>query len=173
MMQPIRAAILAAALLALTASGASQDAGASTREQPPPGYHWATEAQVLEPKAVDLLKAASARLASARTLSFTAIIADEAPSRLGPPLLYASCADVSLKRPDRFRIISSGTGPRSELYLKGTERSAWAPAEGFIAGRRFHPPSTARLRPRTDLPTCTSPSRTSWWTIRTGPSPRT
>jgi hypothetical protein len=58
----------------------------------PPGHRWAPEAQVLEPRAVAILKAASERLAGARTLGFTAIIADEAPSRLGPPLLYASRA---------------------------------------------------------------------------------
>jgi hypothetical protein len=88
---------------------------------------------VLEPKAVAILKATSAKLAAARTLTFTAVIADEAPSRLGPPLLYASRADVSLARPDRLRIVSSGAGPRSEILLVGTELSAWAPAEGLIA----------------------------------------
>jgi hypothetical protein len=39
----------------------------------------------LEPKAIELLKAASCRLAAARSMRFTAVIAYESPSRLGPP----------------------------------------------------------------------------------------
>jgi len=106
---------------------------------PPSGHRWAPEAQVLEPKAVAILKATSARLAAARTLAFIAVIGDEAPSRLGPPLLYASRADVALQRPDRMRIVSSGAGPRSEIYVNGTELSAWAPAEGLIARAKIPP----------------------------------
>jgi hypothetical protein len=133
-----RLALVVAASVALTAraTDAPTPAGSAT----PPGHRWAPEAQVLEPRAVAILQATSARLAAARTLSFSAVIADEAPSRLGPPLLYASRADVALKRPDRMRIISSGAGPRSELYVNGTELSAWAPAEGLIA-RAQVPPS--------------------------------
>lgn len=95
--------------------------------------HWDKDVQVLEPKAVAILKAASARLASARTLSFTAVIADEAQSRLGPPLLYASRSDVVLQRPDRLRIITTGAAPRSDLYLNGTKLSAYVPADGLLA----------------------------------------
>ncbi len=95
--------------------------------------HWAKEVQVLEPKAVEILKAASARLAAARTLSFTAVIADEAPSRLGPPLLYASRSEVALQRPDRLRVVTSGAGPRSDVYVNGTKLSAYVPAEGLLA----------------------------------------
>jgi hypothetical protein len=39
----------------------------------------------LEPQAIDLLKAASSRLAAARAMRFTAVVAYESPSRLGPP----------------------------------------------------------------------------------------
>jgi hypothetical protein len=131
-------ALVVAASLAFPVRAA--DPPAASGRPSPPGHRWAPEAQVLEPKAVAILKATSARLAAARTLSFAAVIADEAPSRLGPPLLYASRADVSLKRPDRMRIVSSGAGPRSEILLVGTELSAWAPAEGLIA-RAQVPPS--------------------------------
>jgi hypothetical protein len=115
------------------------DAPATAPNAAPPGHRWAPEAQVLEPRAVAILKASSARLAAARTLAFTAIIADEAPSRLGPPLLYASRADVALKRPDRLRIVSSGAGPRSEILVNGPELSAWSPAEGLIARAQVPP----------------------------------
>ena len=40
---------------------------------------------VLEPKAMDLLKATSERLAKAKSMSFTATASYEYPSRLGPP----------------------------------------------------------------------------------------
>jgi len=131
-------ALVVATSVALPARAA--DAPAVEGKAAPPGHRWAPEAKVLEPRAVAILKAASARLASARTLGFTAIIADEAPSRLGPPLLYASRADVALQRPDRIRIVSSGAGPRSEIFVNGTELSAWSPAEGLIA-RAQVPPS--------------------------------
>jgi hypothetical protein len=132
--------LVLAAVTAVARPALAADPPAAPGNVPTPGHHWAPEAQVLEPKAVAILKAMSARLAAARTLSFTAVIADEAPSRLGPPLLYASRADVALKRPDRMRIVSSGAGPRSEIFLNGTELSAWAPAEGLIA-RTQVPPS--------------------------------
>src|SRR5437773_3060843 len=40
---------------------------------------------VLEPRAIDILKAASARLAGAKAMAFTAVVSYESPSRLGPP----------------------------------------------------------------------------------------
>jgi hypothetical protein len=141
-MRPVRFATALAAVLVVGATtlpaGAAEEPAAAAGPAPT-GHHWAPEAQVLEPKAVEILKASSARLAAARTLAFTAVIADEAPSRLGPPLLYASRADVSLQRPDRLRIVSSGAGPRSEIYVNGTELSAWAPAEGLLAQARVTP----------------------------------
>ena len=124
-------ALAVATSLSLPARAADQPIAAGTGV--PPGHRWAPEAQVLEPKAVAILKASSERLAAARTLAFTAVIADEGPSRLGPPLLYASRADVALQRPDRIRIVSSGAGPRSEILVNGAELSAWSPAEGLIA----------------------------------------
>jgi hypothetical protein len=126
--------------------GASVPPEARAADSPPPatsiapsGHRWAPEAMVLEPKAVEILKLTSARLAAARALAFTAVIADEAPSRLGPPLLYASRADISLQRPDRLRIVSSGAGPRSEIFVNGTELSAWAPDEGLLAQAKVPP----------------------------------
>ena len=123
----------------LGAPALAADAPADSGSVAPSGHRWAPEARVLEPKAVEILKATSARLAAARSLAFTAVIADEAPSRLGPPLLYSSRAEVSLQRPDRLRIVSSGAGPRSEIFVNGTELSAWAPAEGLLAQAKVPP----------------------------------
>ena len=44
----------------------------------------------LEPKALDILKAASAKLAAAKTLQFTAVATYESPARTGQPLAYTS-----------------------------------------------------------------------------------
>jgi hypothetical protein len=135
--------VLMAAFAVVAASTGVQDAAAeepAVAVNPAPTRHrWAPEAQVLEPKAIEILKASSARLAGARTLSFTAVIADEAPSRLGPPLLYASRSDVVLQRPDRLRVVTTGAGPRSDLLINGTELSAWAPAEGLLARAKVPP----------------------------------
>src|SRR5271165_3483426 len=54
----------------------------------------------LEPKAIELLKASSARLAAAHTLSFTAVEIFEHPSRQGHPLAYATKSEITLQRPD-------------------------------------------------------------------------
>src|SRR5271169_2285561 len=62
---------------------------------------------VLEPKAIELLKAASARLAAAHAMSFTSVETYESPSRLGIPLAYTTKSDVVLQRPDKLRVITS------------------------------------------------------------------
>ena len=70
----------------------------------------------LEPKAIELLKATSERLAAAHTLSFTAVEIFEHPSRHGHPLAYATKSDIILQRPDRLRVLIAGDGPASEFY---------------------------------------------------------
>jgi hypothetical protein len=87
----------------------------------------------LEPKAVDILKAASGRLAAAHTMVFTAVVTDESPSRLGPPLVYTMKSDVTLQRPDKLRVITLGDGPASEFYYDGKIIMAYAPAENLVA----------------------------------------
>ena len=59
---------------------------------------------VLEPKAMDLLKATSERLAAAKSMSFTAVASYEYPSQLGPPILYTVRYDVAMQRPDKLRV---------------------------------------------------------------------
>jgi hypothetical protein len=80
-----------------TAHKASRLVKASVPSLPPP-------APVLEPKAIEILKAACAKLAAAHSMSFTAVISYENPSRLGPPLIYtewyagSSCAPAPGRR---------------------------------------------------------------------------
>ena len=68
---------------------------------------------------MDLLKAASARLAAAKSMSFTATASYEFPSQLGPPILYTVRYDVTMQRPDKLRVIIPGDGPASEFYYDG------------------------------------------------------
>jgi len=88
---------------------------------------------ILEPKAMDLLKATSARMAAAKTMSFTAVVGYEYPSKLGPPILYSSRYDVTMQRPDKLRIMMLGDGPMSEFYYDGKTMMAYAPAENLVA----------------------------------------
>jgi hypothetical protein len=87
----------------------------------------------LEPRAIEILKAASARLAAAKTMSFTAVVSYESPSRLGPSLIYSTKSEVTLKRPDKLRVLTLGDGPPSEFYYDGKVMMALAPKENLVA----------------------------------------
>jgi hypothetical protein len=95
----------------------------------------------LEPKAVEILKAAGSRLATARTMSFTAVESYENPSRQGHPLVYANKYQVTLQRPDKLRVDLSGDGPASEFYYDGKRMMAFAPAENLVAIAEAAPPT--------------------------------
>jgi len=101
---------------------------------------------VLEERAIGLLKAASDRLAAAHSLSFTAVISYEHPSRLGPPLIYTTKSAVLLQRPDKLRVITPGDGPASEFYYDGKTMVAFAPAENLAAVADAPPTIDAALK---------------------------
>jgi hypothetical protein len=109
------------------------DAGAAPEAAKAATAATAPAEKKLEPKAIDILKASSARLAAAKTMSFTALGIYESPSRLGPPLVYTTLSEVTLKRPDKLRVITPGDGPASEFYYDGKTMMAYAPAEGLVA----------------------------------------
>jgi hypothetical protein len=88
---------------------------------------------VLEPKALELLKAMSNRLTGAKSLSFTALSTYEHPSRIGPALAYTTRSEVLLQRPNQLRVITAANGPASEFYYDGKTVTAFAPAEGLVA----------------------------------------
>ena len=88
---------------------------------------------VLEPRAMELLKATSARLAAAKSMSFTAIVNYEYPSQLGPPIAYTMRYDVTMQRPDKLKVVMPGDGPASEFYYDGKVMMAYAPAENLVA----------------------------------------
>src|SRR5262249_14374281 len=65
----------------------------------------------LEPKAIDVLKAVSARLSGAHTLSFVATYTSAQSSKT---------FDVSMQRPNRLIVSVSGTDSRSQFYCNDT-----------------------------------------------------
>jgi hypothetical protein len=87
----------------------------------------------LEPRAIEILKAASARLAAAKSLAFTAVVSYEGPSLLGPPLIYTTKSEVTVQRPDKLKVITLGDGPPSEFYYDGKLMMAYAPTENLLA----------------------------------------
>ena len=129
---------LPGALLAIALLIGAGDAGAQT---PPQKKHTASAAKPatpgpqwgLEPRAVDILKAACARLAAAKSMTFTAIVSYENPSRFGPPLIYSVESEVTLKRPDKLKVITIGDGPPSQFYYDGKLMTAFSPQENLVA----------------------------------------
>src|SRR5438876_8498566 len=99
----------------------------------------------LEPKAIDILKAASSRLAAARTMKFNAVHFYESSSRQGHPLAFTTKSEVTLQRPDKLRVIMSADGPASEFYYDGKKMMAYAPAENLVATADAPPTIDAAL----------------------------
>ena len=87
----------------------------------------------LEPRAIDVLKATSANLAAAQSMTFTAVVSYESPSRLGPPLVYSTKSEVTVQRPNKLKVITVGDGPVSEFYYDGKTMTALSPAQKLAA----------------------------------------
>src|SRR5215813_11754739 len=136
----LKYALLLAFVVFLATSGhaqqpqpASQAAKAAKAAKAPKKTAAPAVEPVLEPKALEILKAASERLAAAHTMSFTAVISYESPSLLGPPLVYTTTSEVTLQRPDKLWVLTPGDGPASEFYYDGKTMVAFAPAENLVA----------------------------------------
>ena len=147
-----RALLLALALVVLLAASgyaqqqakqapkASKAAKSQSKEAPPPVK------LELEPKAIDLIKEACSRLAAARSMSFTAVVTYESPSRMGTPLAYTTKSEVLLQRPGKLRVITSADGPASEFYYDGKTMTAFSPAENLVAVAEAPPTIDATLK---------------------------
>jgi hypothetical protein len=118
---------------------ASKHVKSQIKEEPP------VVQMTLEPKAIEILKASCSRLAAARTMSFTAVVSYESPSRLGTPLVYTTRSEVTMQRPDELRVITPGDGPPSEFYYDGKTMAAFAPVENLIAVAKAPPTIDAAL----------------------------
>jgi len=119
----------------------AKEPATSPSKEAPPAVQF-----TLEPKALDLLKAASSRLATARAMRFTTVIMYENPSRLGTPLAYTTKSEVTLQRPDKLRVLTSDDGPPSEFYYDGKTMMAFAPVENLVAVAAAPPTIDAALK---------------------------
>lgn len=124
-------AATALACLAIAGSALAQATPAAKPARPPAKVNKVP--LLIEQRAIDLIKATSARLAAAKTMSFTAIVDIEYPSKLGPPLAYPVRYDVAMARPDRLRVLQTGAGPASEFYYDGKAILAYAPEANLVA----------------------------------------
>jgi len=136
-----RAVVLAAGFMlgiaasAQTAAPAAAPAKPATTAKKPAAKKPAVEKfkLILEPRAMELLKAVSDKLVAAKAMSFTAVVGYEYPSKLGPPIVYSTRYDVTMQRPDKLRILIPGDGPASEFYYDGKKAIAYAPAQNLAA----------------------------------------
>jgi hypothetical protein len=128
-------------LIGLAAFGTAQAQQPQPPAAPPPPAHPA-----IEPAALAMLKAASERLAGAKSMSFTAVTTYESPARNGQPLYYTTLSNVLLARPDELRVITPGDGPASEFYYDGKTMTAYAPAANLVAIAAAPPSVDAMLR---------------------------
>jgi hypothetical protein len=135
--------VLGVFLAAGDVQGAQLEPKTSTPAAKPQSKAPAVKA-VLEPKAIDLLKAMSGRLAAARSMTFTAAVTYESPSRLGPALVYTTISEVTMQRPDKLRVITPGDGPASEFYYDGKTMAASRRPRTSSPSPRHRPPSMAR-----------------------------
>ncbi|MCI0150163.1 DUF2092 domain-containing protein [Paraburkholderia sediminicola] len=134
--------------LALTAGGYAQQAQHTSKAAAKPVAKNVAPAfkPGLEPHAVDILKAACARLAAAHSMSFTAVVSYESPSRLGPPLVYSTQSEVTMQRPDKLKVVTLGDGPPSDFYYDGKTMTAFAPMEKLVAVADAPPTIDAALQ---------------------------
>jgi hypothetical protein len=118
------ALVVAAAGAQEPAAPASADSAKSAPSLPRPG---------VESNAVALLKAMSDKLAAAKTISFNAVSTYESPAVNGQPLYYMTVSQVTVKRPDKLRVITPGDGPPTEFYYNGKTIIAYDPAMNLVA----------------------------------------
>jgi hypothetical protein len=138
--------VLAASVASAGAQAPHQGHVPQAAAKPAEGRPASGVKMTLEPRAMALLQAASERLAAAKSMSFTAVVGYEYPSRLGPPIVYSARYDVTMQRPDKLKVVMPGDGPASELYYDGKAMVAFAPAEGLAAFADAPPTLDAALK---------------------------
>ncbi len=106
---------------------------------------------VFDPKAIEVLKASSEKLAAAGSMSFTALAAYEVTSLAGPPIIYGRIYEATLQRPDKLRVLTLGDGPVSEFYDDGKVMMSFHPAENLVAVTEAPPTIDAALKKLYDV----------------------
>ncbi len=133
---PIRKALLSLAMTFLIAGTVcAQSAAPQAKKKPAASPKPAPAAPKLqlEPKALEILKATSDKLAAAHTMSFTAVELFEHLTRQGAPLGYTTKYEVTLQRPDKLRVLKPADGPANGFYYDGKSMMGYAPAENLLA----------------------------------------
>ena len=124
-------------------------------------------------RALDLLKASSARLAAAKTMSFTAVVNEEYPSRCGRPSLRGAlrrddAAPRQVERAVEWRRAGVGVLHRRQgddgVCARRPIWWPWRMRRRRIDASLQKAPSTRR-RSSTRSPTCCSPTPTRRWRI--------
>ncbi|HKM68792.1 MAG TPA: DUF2092 domain-containing protein [Stellaceae bacterium] len=132
----IRLAVaLALAMITAGTAGAQQPPATAS---PAPATPLAPTGQpapqpAIEPAALAILKAMSEKLATAKTISFTAVSTYESPAINGQPLYYTTTSQVTVQRPDKLRVVTPGDGPPTEFYYDGKTMIAYDPAMKLAA----------------------------------------
>ncbi len=133
-----RALLSLAMILLIAGTGLAQTAAKPAAKKPPASKKAAPAAPAepglqLEPKALEILKATSDKLAAAHTMSFTAVELFENLTRQGAPLGYTTKYEVTLERPDKLRVLKPADGPANAFYYDGKSMMGYAPAENLLA----------------------------------------
>jgi hypothetical protein len=116
-------------------------------QQPhPPPEPPSPEHPAVEPSALEMLKAMSARLAGAKSMSFTAVTTYEAPARNGQPLYYTTLSQIAVQRPNKLRVITPGDGPPSDFYYDGKTMMAYTPGANLVAVTNAPPTIDAAMK---------------------------
>ena len=128
---------LAAALTVLVSAAAwaqqvASETGVMRPLQPMPTV-MLPDKPILEPQALDILKAASAKLAAAHSMTFTAVATYESPAKTLQPLAYTTLSEVTMQRPDKLRVITPADGPPTEFYYDGKTMAAYSPDTNLVA----------------------------------------
>jgi hypothetical protein len=120
-------------LVVLVVTGFLATLSARAQQPHPPSEPSPPEHPAIEPTALEMLQAMGKRLATAKSMSFTAVTTYEAPARDGQPLYYTTLSQVSVRRPDKLRVITPGDGPASDFYYDGKTMTAYAPSADLVA----------------------------------------
>ena len=134
--KPLQGTAIALAGLLLAGSVSAQSASAAKPATAAKTSAPSKKARVpllIEQRAIDMIKAASAKIAAAGSMSFTAIVDVEYPSKLGPPLAFPVRYDVAMQRPDKLRVLQSGAGAPNEFYYDGKSMMAFLPEANLVA----------------------------------------
>ncbi len=129
----LTAAVLTNAQTAAPSAPAKQTPPATAKKKVAPSKPATAPPLELEPKAIEILKATSSKLAAAHTLSFTAVETFESLSRQGVPLVYGNKFETVMQRPNKLRVLLEGDGPSSEFYYDGKVVLAYVPSDDLIA----------------------------------------